>query len=394
MNILYVYLMKTICIIVGARPNLIKAFPIYNTLNELYNIVLIHTGQHYDRYMSSIFFKQLNVSSCDIHMSLENKTKAGDLESDLYINNDNLFINKQNTIRRLSYYKGNLGQLGEIRDKLLIEFNRIKPDMIIVFGDVTSTLAASLSATLLNIKLCHIESGLRSGDISMPEEVNRILTDHITDYFFVTEKSGVDNLQKEGIIQNVFLVGNTMIDTQKLYLRDALEKQYHTELGLSKGQYILITLHRPSNVDNLNTLKNILDDIIILSKKHKIIYPIHPRTLVNIKQINYMELFNSNQNIIFSKPLGYLEFTCLIANSKYVITDSGGIQEETSILNIPCFTLRPNTERPITLIQNNGTNQLIDKITDIKFIPTINHTIPLWDGVTSERIREHLSNIL
>ena len=386
--------MKTTCIIVGTRPNFIKAFPIYNKLKSFYNVVLIHTGQHFDTNMSKVFFKQLNIPPPDIHIQLESTTKVGDLEQPLYVDNISYLQNKEATINTLLYSKKHLGQLGEIRDKLIIEFKKIHPDMVLVFGDVTSTLGASLSAKKLNIKIAHIESGLRSGDVSMPEEVNRILTDYITDYYFVTEQSGVDNLYKEGIYKNICLVGNTMIDTQQQYLTNALNTQYHTHCGLEPEQYIFITLHRPSNVDNVLSLKNILDDIIMLSKKHKIIYPIHPRTLQNIKNINYMDKIKDQLNIILSNPLGYLECTCLMAHSKYVITDSGGIQEETSILNVPCFTLRPNTERPITLITHNGTNQLINKITDIKHIPTINHTIPLWDGCASSRIVEQLSTIL
>ena len=210
---------------------------------------------------------------------------------------------------------------------------------------------------MVNIDIAHVESGLRSGDIRMPEEVNRILTDHITKYYFVTEQSGVDNLIASGITENVYLVGNTMIDTQKQYLQQALDTNYHETLSVKSKEYILITLHRPSNVDDLNKLKEIFDDFEELSKREKLVYPIHPRTKNNLEKLGYLKKVEENPNIILDEPLGYLEFTCLMANCKYVVTDSGGLQEESTSLDIPCFTLRENTERPSTLIENNGTNR-------------------------------------
>lgn len=360
--------MKNIVLIIGARPNYIKAFPVYEVLkNNNYNITLIHTGQHFDAKMKDIFFNQLKFPLPDIHLLLDKKTKAGNFDNKLYINNINYLNNKDNVIKDLIEYNNDLGQLGEIRDKLLIKFKNINPDLVIVFGDVTSTLAAGLSAKILNIPLAHIESGLRSGDLSMPEEVNRILTDHISSYYFVTEIDGINNLKKSNITQNVFLVGNTMIDTQKKYLKKSLKTNYHEKLNIIKNNYILITLHRPSNVDNLDKLKEIFDDFIKLSYNEKLVYPIHPRTMNNLNKIGYLDIIKNNNNIVLEEPLGYLEFTCLIANSKYVITDSGGIQEETTALNIPCFTLRENTERPSTLIKNLGTNKLISNISDINF---------------------------
>ena len=278
-----------------------------------------------------------------------------------------------------------MGQLGEIRDKLKVEFERINPDLVVVFGDVTSTLAAGLAAKMLNIDLAHVESGLRSGDFKMPEEVNRILTDHITKYYFVTEQSGVDNLQAIGITENVYLVGNTMIDTQKRYLHQALDTKYHETLEIKSREYVLITLHRPSNVDDLNRLREIFDDFEELSKREKLVYPIHLRTKNNLEKIGYLEKVQSNPNIILDEPLGYLEFTCLMANCKYVITDSGGLQEESTSLDIPCFTLRENTERPSTLIENNGTNKLINKISEIEF-KECKGSMGLWDGKSSDSI--------
>lgn len=371
--------MKKIVLIVGARPNFMKAFPVYQVLKNNFELTLIHTGQHFDAKMSDIFFNQLGFPVPDVHLDLESKSRAGELDSKLYVNNIEYLKDKNQVIEDLidiDFKK--LGQMGEIRAKLEIEFEKIKPELVMVFGDVTSTLAASLAAKKLGIEIAHVESGLRSGDLTMPEEVNRILTDHITTYYFVTEQSGIDNLKNEGIEDNVYLVGNTMIDCLYMFKDKALETKYHEKIGLRSKEYILITLHRPSNVDNLDKLKEIFDDLFELAKNEKLVYPIHPRTKSNLEKIGYLEKINLNSNIILEEPLGYLEFTCLESNSKYVITDSGGIQEETTALNVPCFTLRENTERPSTLIVNGGTNMLISDInkindfTNIKLLTNIN----------------------
>ena len=386
--------MKKIILIVGARPNFMKAFPVYQVLREDFELTLIHTGQHFDSKMSDVFFNQLGFPVPDIHLSLESKSRAGELDTKLYVDNKEYLRDKNIVIQELieTDYK-KLGQLGEIKYKLEIEFDRIKPDMVIVFGDVTSTLAAGLAAKNLNIELSHVESGLRSGDLEMPEEVNRILTDHISTYYFVTEQSGVNNLKNEGIEDNVYLVGNTMIDCLFMFKDKALETKYHEKIGLKSKEYVLVTLHRPGNVDNLDKLREIFDDLIELAKNEKIVYPVHPRTKTNLEKIGYLEKINSNQNIILEEPLGYLEFTCLESNAKYVITDSGGIQEETTALNVPCFTLRPNTERPCTLIENCGTNTLINKLDEIKLKECVGNIDDLWDGKSSEKILTKLKSI-
>lgn len=377
--------MKKIVIIIGARPNFMKAFPVYEALKNDFELTLIHTGQHFDAKMSDVFFNQLKFPKPDIHLSLEKKTKAGDYDKRLYVENKVFLQNKDEAINELMTYDKELGQLGEIRDKLNQEFDKIKPDLVMVFGDVTSTLAAGLAAKKANIELAHVESGLRSRDMLMPEEVNRILTDHITKYYFVTEQSGIDNLKQIGITENVYLVGNTMIDTQKKYLQQALDTKYHETLGVKSKEYVLITLHRPSNVDDMDKLKEIFHDFEELSKKEKLVYPIHPRTKNNLEKLGYLKKVQENPNIVLTEPLGYLEFTCLMANSKYVVTDSGGIQEETTALDIPCFTLRENTERPSTFIENHGTNQLIHKISEIK-LKECKSSMDLWDGKSSVRI--------
>jgi UDP-N-acetylglucosamine 2-epimerase (non-hydrolysing) len=383
--------MKKISIIIGARPNFMKAFPVYEALKEDFELTLIHTGQHFDAKMSDVFFNQLKFPRPDIHLSLEKKTRAGDLDDKLYVHNADYLKDKDAVIQELMDYENDLGQLGEIRDKLKIEFKKGNPDLVIVFGDVTSTLAAGLAAKELNIDLAHVESGLRSGDMLMPEEVNRVLTDHITKYYFVTEQSGIDNLKEIGITEHVYLVGNTMIDTQKKYLQQALDTNYYKTLNVKPKEYVLITLHRPSNVDDMKKLKKIFDDFEELSKTETLVYPIHPRTKNNLEKLDYLQKVNRNSNIILDEPLGYLEFTCLMANCKYVVTDSGGLQEESTSLDIPCFTLRENTERPCTFIENHGTNQLIHNINDIELKPC-KGTMNLWDGKTSMRIKEFFVN--
>lgn len=382
--------MKKIILIVGARPNFMKAYPVYEALKNDFELTLIHTGQHFDAKMSDVFFNQLGFPKPNIHFDLESKSRAGELDNKLYVDNLEYLKDKNKVIDELINYDGNeLGQLGEIRDKLIKHFEEIKPDLVIVFGDVTSTLSAALSAKKLGIEIAHVESGLRSGDLTMPEEVNRILTDTMTNYYFITEQSGVDNLKKEGLDNgNLYLVGNTMIDCLFMFKNKALDTKYHEVLGLKEKEYVLITLHRPSNVDNLDKLKEITEDIIKLSELEKIIFPIHPRTKKNLEKL---ELLDKMNNIIICEPLGYLEFTCLEANAKYVVTDSGGIQEETTALDIPCFTLRENTERPSTLIENGGTNQLIDKIYGVKLIE-INNYLNTSDGMVAKRILYYLQD--
>jgi UDP-N-acetylglucosamine 2-epimerase (non-hydrolysing) len=373
--------MKTIYLIVGARPNFMKAYPVYKALNN-FTIKLIHTGQHFDEKMSNIFFNQLGFPKPDIHFELCEKSRAGYLEDQLYINNLEYLKDKKKVINDLLILN-NIGQLGEIRDNLYNIFSNGKPDLIIVFGDVTSTLSASLAAYKLKIPIAHIEAGLRSNDLSMPEEVNRILTDYITNYFFITEPSGITNLQSEGITNNLYLVGNTMIECLEIFKSKALQTKSNINLGFNNKEYILVTLHRPSNVDNITQLKYIIDDLNKLYEN--IIFPVHHRTRKNLEKLDLAK------NIILCEPLGYLEFICLEANAKYIITDSGGIQEESTHLSIPCFTLRNNTERPITLIQNGGTNQLINKIENLSIIKFNKNNI--WDNMASSRIKNIIQKV-
>ncbi len=315
---------KKIILIAGARPNFMKIAPL---LPHLKNYKIIFTGQHYGK-MSQDFL----LPKPDYNLNLET--------SDFSI----------------------------IALEIIKILKKEKPDLVIVVGDVNSSLAGAFAADILYIKLAHIEAGLRSFDRSMPEEQNRIMIDRHSDYLFVTEPSGVRNLKAEGITKNVFLVGNTMIDT------------------LHKEDYAVLTLHRPSNVDTKKSLKKVLKIITKISKKIKIIFPVHPRTK------KALEKFNVKLTLSQIDPLPYPKFIKLVKGAKFVLTDSGGIQEETSYLNIPCLTLRENTERPITI--EKGTNVLcgLDKKKILKEVDKILKP-KIWDGHASERICKIINSI-
>jgi UDP-N-acetylglucosamine 2-epimerase (non-hydrolysing) len=337
--------------VVGARPNFMKMAPIMKEMkkhSEL-DVVLVHTGQHYDKNMSDSFFEELDIPKPDYNLGVGS------------------------------------GSHTEQTANIMIEFEKVclkeKPNLVVVVGDVNSTIACALVAKKLHIKVAHVESGLRSFDWDMPEEINRVLTDRISDYLFVTEQSGIDNLHNEGVSDDkIFFVGNVMIDS----LINNLSKKTDiiTRLGLS--EYCLVTMHRPSNVDTKEKLTYILD--ILNNVPFKIVWPIHPRTLKNIENFRLQNMIKDH---IILEPTGYLDFITLVSNCKLVLTDSGGIQEETTYLGIPCITMRENTERPSTITL--GTNQLLND--KEKILNAINglhlrkHTIPpLWDGKAAERI--------
>lgn len=332
---------------------------------------IIHTGQHYDNKMSDIFFKELELPKPHIYLGVGSKSHA-----------------EQTALIMM-----------ELEKVLMKE----KPDLVIVYGDVNSTIAAGLvCAKIYNkegnpIPIAHIESGLRSRDRSMPEEINRILTDNIAEYLFITEKSGYENLINSGFDRKkIFFTGNTMIDSLENYLIKANKSKVLENLCISKSSYALVTLHRPSNVDdknNLNKIIRILKSINKINKDTDIVFPVHPRTVKMIDKFKLRNKFDEIKNLITTEPLGYIDFLALIKNSKYVLTDSGGIQEETTFLKIPCITLRDNTERPITI--SEGTNVLCglkeDKISSsIKKFESgkkIKSSIPkFWDGKAAGRI--------
>lgn len=332
---------------------------------------IIHTGQHYDKKMSDVFFKELELPKPHIYLGVGSKSHA-EQTALIMVKLENILIKE-------------------------------KPDLVIVYGDVNSTIAAGLVCAKIynkdgnSIPLAHVESGLRSRDRSMPEEINRILTDNIAEYLFITEKSGYENLISSGFDRRkIFFVGNTMIDSLGDYLKKADESKVLRDLCISKKSYALVTLHRPSNVDdknNLNKIIRILKSINKINKETDIVFPIHPRTEKMIDKFKLRKKFDEIKNLIITEPFGYLDFLALIKNAKYVLTDSGGIQEETTFLKIPCITLRDNTERPITI--SEGTNVLCglkeDKIySSIKKFESgkkIKSSIPkFWDGKAAGRI--------
>ncbi len=355
--------MKKIILVVGARPNFIKGAPLYRAFAKYQNRVtplICHTGQHFDKKMSKIFFKELEMPEPDFYLGICRGSHA------------------------------------EQTAKIMIEFEKIavneKPDMLIVFGDVNSTMACSLVASKLNIPVSHVEAGLRSFDRKMPEEINRILTDVIADYLFVTERSGLQNLRKEGISDSrIFFTGNIMIDSVVHYMPKIDKSNVLNHLKINKFDYILATFHRPSNVDSKDYVSKLIDLLNILALRKKIVFPIHPRTYKNLERFNLLSKLN--ENIINTEPIGYINFLALIKNAQLIITDSGGIQEESTYLGIQCITLRDNTERPVTI--DIGTNHLIG--TDLNRALLVANEIldgniktgqipKFWDGKTSSRI--------
>jgi len=352
-----------ITIIAGARPNFIKIAPIINAIkdkqNEGFNISfrLVHTGQHYDKNLSDTFFEELNIPHPDINLEVKSGSQA-----------------EQTAAIMIAFEK---------------ELIQNPCDLVLVVGDVNSTMACSIVAKKCNTKVAHVEAGIRSGDLTMPEEINRMLTDSITDYFFTTSTSASENLIKLGSNpENIHFVGNVMIDTLYQNINRISAPDFWNEHQLSEKNYIILTLHRPANVDEVSSLIKLLQGIDFLVKDKKIIFPIHPRT-----QVILSENKSNFKNIVFVSPQGYLNFMYLIKNSFAVITDSGGISEETTVLGIPCFTMRDNTERPET--ETIGSNKIVG--TSLKNLKKYFETflengpkksgIPeLWDGKASERI--------
>ena len=361
--------MKKVLIVVGTRPNFIKVtrFREYAKAFPEIELKIAHTGQHSDANMAQIFFEQFNLQP-DYFLNLKSITPSG--------------------------------QIGEIITKLseLVEKD-FSPDLIITPGDVNSTLAVAIAANKMGIKLAHLESGLRSFDRSMPEEINRILTDQISDYCFVTEKSGLENLNNEKIPGRAFFVGNTMIDTLCAFEEKIENAQIPTALKTSRP-FVLMTIHRPANVDSADGLIKLTSLIATLAKKYSIIFPVHPRTKKNLSSTGRRADLMNNENIILTDPLGYFEFQSLVKRCKFVLTDSGGIQEETTYRKKPCLTLRTSTERPVTV--EIGTNvlvnfneqeilQIVSRIEDGNYK---SGQIPeLWDGHATERVMKIISQL-
>jgi len=345
--------------VVGARPNFMKVGPLMKVMDAL----IVHTGQHYDENMSGSFFRDLEIPKPDYNLGVGSGSHAVQTA------------------------------------KIMIKFEKVclkeRPDLVLVVGDVNSTIACALVAVKLGIKVAHVEAGLRSFDRTMPEEINRILTDSISDYLFVTEQSGMDNLKNEGIPDDkVFFVGDIMIDSLLSVLDKIKDKETFKKYGLEKENYVVSTLHRPSNVDNKEVLSRILDAFEHVQKKIKIVLALHPRTKKNIEKFGLNEKI---KNIVITEPLDYINFMNLVLNCKFLLTDSGSIQSESTYLGKPCITIRENTERPVTITE--GTNVLVG--TDCKKIIEMSEKIlngqwkkgsipKFYDGHTAERIVEAL----
>lgn len=366
-SVLFLNKNMLIDIIAGARPNFMKIAPIIEAIGnaKIKGIEikhrLIHTGQHYDKNMSGSFFEELNIPHPDINLEVGSGTQA------------------------------------EQTGKIMLRYEEVllkKPsNLCMVVGDVTSTMACSIAAKKLNIKVAHVEGGIRSFDLTMPEEINRMVTDAITDYFFTTSVVANENLKKEGHgEEKIFFVGNTMIDTLLKNISRLKKPSIWDELGLQKKKYFVMTLHRPANVDEEKQLQDLMGEIINNSCGLPIIFPVHPRTAKMLKGLNI-----EAENLHYIEPMSYLHFNYLVRDSFAVITDSGGITEETTVMSVPCMTLRDNTERPETI--SIGTNELVGtNPQNIK--PYMDRLfsgnwkkgdIPeLWDGKTAERIVEHL----
>lgn len=360
---------KNIVCVVGARPNFMKMAPIIKELGALKNQVtpyLVHTGQHYDQDMKTSFFQQLGIPEPDIDLGVGS------------------------------------GSHSEQTANIMLRFepvlDKVKPFAILVVGDVNSTIACSLVAVKKQIPILHVEAGLRSWDREMPEEINRILTDQISDRLFTTERSAKLNLLDEGIDSSrIVFAGNVMIDSLLANMEQAIPfaetlKSYQKNHNIQAGHYALLTMHRPSNVDNPDILRNLLQSIVAISLFLPVIFPVHPRTRNRIEQEGMLDIINSD-NVICLPPVGYCQMLGLMKSAKMVLTDSGGLQEETTALGIPCVTLRENTERPITVDQ--GTNTIVGTdpekikacVNDILATGGKSGRVPeYWDGKAASRI--------
>lgn len=364
--------MKKILVVAGARPNFIKIAQFRKTIRSFpsMEMKIVHTGQHYDPDLSDIFFRQLNVFP-DFFLDIPPSTPE-------------------------ALHEGIRERLG----KLLRE--TYAADLVLVTGDVNSTRAAAETAAELSLPLAHIESGLRSFDPSMPEEHNRIVTDRLSNYLFITEQSGIDNLLREGKKEDfLFFVGNTMIDTLIASEPLIMENDIEERLGLRGRRYMLLTLHRPSNVDTEDALREVLEILRAISAARKLVLPLHPRTKKSLESTGMMAAFAALPNLILAPPLGYFALQKLVAGCEFVITDSGGLQEESTFRRKPCLTMRENTERPVTV--EVGTNTLTGR--NGKLIQALISSIdegtyrqgeipPLWDGKAGLRIFTILERLL
>lgn len=359
--------------IVGARPNFPKMAPLmaqFAKHHDRFDAKLVHTGQHYDAQMSDVFFEQLGLPKPDIHLGVGSGSHAV--------------------------------QTG----KIMVEFEKVveaeKPQLVIVVGDVNSTMACSIVAAKAHVPVAHVEAGLRSYDRRMPEEINRVVTDALSTFLFTTEEEARENLRREGVADDrIHFVGNVMIDTLLALLPKAQKLGTMQKFGLTKGGFALVTLHRPSNVDGKEQFEGILRALESIQREIPVLFPIHPRSVAKLKEFGLYDRVTGWPRLTLCEPLGYLDFLNVMSQSRLVLTDSGGLQEETTVLGIPCLTLRENTERPITITE--GTNLLLG--TDPKRIETeAKHVLEghakkgrvpkFWDGRAAERIVKVLAGKL
>lgn len=365
--------MKRLACIVGARPNFMKMAPILRAFAAYDNVdaVLIHTGQHYDEKLSDVFFDELGIKKPDVSLGVGSGSHA------------------QQTA------------------KLLVELERVFQsaaengrafDRVIVVGDVNSTMAATLAAAKLNIPVAHVEAGLRSFDRTMPEEVNRIVTDSLCDLLLVSEPTGVEHLRREGhSSEQIVLVGNVMIDTLMRQLESARARPFLSELGLKPGSYCVVTLHRPSNVDSEVALSSLVDVLISVAASLPIVFPVHPRTQARLESYALLEKLEAAKGITVLEPLGYNDFLCLTSQARVIVTDSGGLQEESTALGIPCLTMRENTERPVTVSQGTSTlcgsdaemlRECLNAVIQGEY--KLGTSPDVWDGQAAVRIAEEI----
>jgi UDP-N-acetylglucosamine 2-epimerase (non-hydrolysing) len=358
--------------VVGARPNYMKIAPVMKAVARAgwAEQRLVHTGQHYDFSMSDVFFTDLGMPVPDIHLGVGSGSHA------------------------------------EQTAKVLVGFESVciqeRPDLVVVAGDVNSTMAAAIDCAKLRIPCAHVEAGLRSFDLEMPEEVNRLVTDRLCDILLTPSEDGDENLRREGTPPDrIFLVGNVMIDTLLEHLSRARERGTLAKIGVDPGGYVVMTLHRPSNVDEPGVLGGLLGAIEEIQRDLPVVFPLHPRTRKRIEEFGYGGRVADMAGLTLCEPLGYLEFLALTSQAKLVLTDSGGLQEETTALGIPCLTLRENTERPVTVTQ--GTNTVVG-VDPSRIVGEARRALgglgkagripPLWDGRASERIAEVFRNWL
>lgn len=349
-------------LIAAARPNFMKIAPLYHALEResWATPVIVHTGQHYDLNMSDAFFKDLGLPEPEVHLGVGSGTHA------------------EQTGRVMILY-----------EKALL---KVRPDLVVVVGDVNSTMASALAAVKVGIRTAHLEAGLRSFDRTMPEEINRVVTDTLADILWTPSPDADQNLIREGISpRKIRRVGNIMIDSLEMLRNKIQEQGVYKDLGLNPQGYGLVTLHRPSNVDDSDTLNSLCHSLTRITRKIPLVFAIHPRTRKNLERCGLMPFLKNKVGLFLLEPLTYVRFMNLVFNCSFVITDSGGLQEETTYLGIPCLTLRPNTERPITI--NEGTNRLCklkdleDRVADILSAKVRRSTPPqYWDGQTAGRV--------